>query len=294
MRKIEINKNDSGQRVDKFLTKYFKHLPQSMIYKWLRKKKIRLNGKHPKNEEFLNEGDVFEIYVNDEFFPEDKKLPDWIYLAQDINIVYEDENILVCDKPSGVLAHDGKNSLINMIMAYLYRKGEYNPLNENTFSPALCHRIDRNTSGLVIAAKNAKALRFINEKIRLREIRKFYFLKIDCPPPQKSGEIRGYIKKDFATNKVTFSDKEIEGGQLAVTRYKVVDGGVEAELLTGRTHQIRASFSHIGCPISGDVKYGARKNGKTDFQELRARKLIFDFKDCNDFEYLKGKIIEIK
>lgn len=294
MRKIEITKNDAGQRVDKFLTKYFKQLPPSMIYKWLRKKKIRLNGKHPKNEHFINEGDIFEIYVNDEFFPAEKELPKWVGLAQDIDIVYEDENILVCDKPSGVQAHDGENSLINMILSYLYRKGEYNPLKENTFAPALCHRIDRNTSGLVIAAKNAKALRFINEKIRLREIRKFYFLKTDNPPPQSMGEIKGYIKKDSATNKVTFSDKEFEGSQLAVTRYKAVDGGIEAELLTGRTHQLRASFAHIGCPISGDVKYGAKKNGKSDFQELRARKLIFDFKDFGDFEYLKGKIIEIK
>lgn len=294
MKRIEINKNDSGQRVDKFLTKYFKHLPQSMIYKWLRKKKIRLNGKHPKNEQFLCDGDVFEIYVNDEFFPTEKKLPDWIYLAQDIDVIYEDDNILICDKPSGVLAHDGENSLINMILAYLFRKGEYNPLTENTFAPALCHRIDRNTSGLVITAKNAKALRFINEKIRNREIRKFYFLKTDNPPPNSSGEIKGYIKKDSTTNKVIFSDKEFEGSQLAVTRYKVIDGGVEAELLTGRTHQIRASFAHIGCPILGDVKYGAKKNGKSDFQELRARKLIFNFKDSGDFEYLNGKTVEIK
>lgn len=294
MKKIEINSNDAGQRVDKFLIKYFKHLPPAMIYKWLRKKKIRLDGRHPKNEEFLAEGSVFEIYVNDEFFPPEKEVPKWLNLAQDIAVVYEDENIIICDKPSGLRAHDGEDSLINRILSYLYKKGEYNPLSENTFAPALCHRIDRNTSGLVIAAKNAKALRFFNEKIRQREIRKIYFLKTDTLPPQKEGVIKGFIKKDNAQNKVTFSENEGNGGQLAITAYKVTEGGIEAELLTGRTHQIRASFAHIGCPIRGDVKYGAKKNGKNDFQELRAKKLIFDFNDSGDFEYLRGRVFEVR
>lgn len=295
MRKVEINKNDAGQRVDKFLTKYFKNLPQGMIYKWLRKKKIRLNGAHPKKETFLKDGDILELYINDEFFHDRKEIPDYLYLEQDIDIVYEDENIIICDKPSGLCAHDGKDSLINRILSYLFKKGEYNPLEENTFSPALCHRIDRNTSGIVIAAKNANALRFFNEKIRKREIRKFYYLKTDCPPPASSGIIKGYIKKDSAKNKVIFSEKETFGGQLAVTAYRVTnDGGIEAELLTGRTHQIRASFGYIGCPIQGDVKYGARKNGRDDYQLLRAKKVIFDFDDNGDFGYLSGKCFEVK
>lgn len=294
MKKVEIRKNDAGQRLDKFLTKYFKALPQSMIYKWLRKKKIRLNGKHPKNDVFLICGDILEIYVNDEFFPPEKKALPPIYLAQDINIVYEDKNILVCDKPSGVTAHDGKNSLVSMITSYLYQKGDFDPLSENTFSPALCHRIDRNTSGLVIAAKNAEALRFFNEKIRQKEIRKFYFLRTDPLPQKKAGTIKGYIKKDNTENKVIFSETPIDGGRLAITKYKVTQNGIEAELLTGRTHQLRASFAHIGCPILGDVKYGAKKNGKSDYQELRAIRLIFNFNDDGNFKYLNGKTIEIK
>ncbi len=293
MRRIEINSNDAGQRVDKFLIKYFKHLPQSLIYKWLRTKKIRLDGKHPKKDAFLSEGSVIEAYVNDEFFPKEKELPSFLLSAKSPIIVYEDENIIICDKPSGICAHDGEDSLINSILAYLYRKGEYNPFLENTFAPALCHRIDRNTSGLVIGAKNAKALRFFNEKIRNREIRKIYFLKTDRPLPEKEGVIRGYIKKDSAQNKVFFSEKETEGASLAVTSYKATQNGVWAELLTGRTHQLRASFAYLGCPIAGDVKYGAKKNGQKDFQLLRARKLIFDFNDEGDFAYLNHKEFEV-
>lgn len=294
MREIKINSNDAGQRLDKFLIKYFKNLPQSMIYKWLRKKKIRLDGKHPKNDVFLQENSILQLYINDEFFPSAKGIPSWLKTTKAPHIVYEDENILIVDKPSGILAHDGENSLINMIQAYLYQKGEYNPLAENTFAPALCHRIDKNTSGLVIAAKNAKSLRFFNEKIRLREIKKTYFLEIDGVLPQKEGIIRGYITKDESLNKVTFSETETPGSKLAITAYRAVPGGVEAELITGRTHQIRASFANIGCPIAGDVKYGAKKNGRKDYQQLRAKKLIFDFKDSEDFGYLCGKTFEVK
>ncbi len=294
MKEIKINSNDAGQRLDKFLTKYFKNLPQSMIYKWLRKKKIRLNGKHPKNDVFLQENDILQLYVNNEFFPNEKKIPVWLESSQSPNIVYEDENILIADKPSGICTHDGKNSLINIIQAYLYQKGEYNPLTENTFAPALCHRIDRNTSGLVIAAKNAAALRFFNEKIRLREIKKTYFLQVEGTLPQNEGIIRGYIKKDESQNKVIFSETETKGSKLAVTAYKSVQDGVEAELITGRTHQIRASFAYIGCPIIGDVKYGAKKNNGKDYQQLRAKKLIFDFDDNGAFKYLCGKIFEVK
>ena len=294
MKRIEINSNDAGQRLDKFLIKYFKNLPQSMIYKWLRKKKIRLDGKHPKNAVYLCEGSVLEVYVNDEFFPAEKEIPNQIALVPSPKIVYEDSNILIADKPSGVCAHDGENSLVNMILSYLYKKGEYDPLHENTFAPALCHRIDRNTSGLVIAAKNAKALRFFNEKIRLREIRKIYFLRIEGKLPQSEGMIEGYIKKDNSQNKVIFSKDKTEGSKRAVTLYHQVSGGVEAELLTGRTHQLRASFAYIGCPIAGDVKYGAKRNGRNDYQQLRAKKLIFEFKDSGDFEYLCGKVFEVK
>lgn len=294
MKQIEINANDAGQRLDKFLIKYFKNLPQSMIYKWLRKKKIRLDGKHPKNDTFLTQGSVLQLYINDEFFPEKKALPLWYETASAPKIVYEDQNILIADKPSGICAHDGENSLINMILSYLYKKGEFNPLLENTFTPALCHRIDRNTSGLLIAAKNAKALRFFNEKIRLREIKKIYFLKVEGTLPKNEGIIEGYIKKDESLNKVIFSEKETEGAKKAVTAYRKTTDGVEAELITGRTHQIRASFAYIGCPIVGDVKYGAKKNGQKDYQQLQAKKLIFEFKDSGDFAYLCGKKFEVK
>ena len=294
MKQLTVNSNDAGQRIDKFLMKYFRSLPGGMIYKWLRKKRIRLNGVHPKNDTFLRVGDVLELYINDEFFPKEREIPEYIKTAAMPNIIYEDKNIIIVNKPSGICAHDGADSLVNRILSYLYHKGEYDPAAEHTFAPALCHRIDRNTSGLVIAAKNATALRFFNEKIRLRQIRKIYYLYVEGELEADSGVIEGYITKDNTQNKVIFSKTETPGSKHAVTSFKKVKDRVEAELITGRTHQIRASFAYIGHPICGDVKYGAKKDGGKSYQRLCAGKLIFDFCDRGEFEYLNGKTFEVR
>lgn len=290
MKQLKVCENDANQRLDKFLTKYFSDCPKSLIYKWIRKKRIRLNGKHPKENTFLNCGDILDLYINDEFFGSQKHIPENF---GSISIVYEDNNIIIVNKPSGLLSHGEGDSLINRIIGYLYKNGKYIPENENTFTPALCHRLDRNTSGLVIAAKNADALRFFNEKIRLREIKKLYYLKLETPLENENGEISGYIKKDFSKNRVVFSFTPIDGGKRAVTRYRKFDGGALCELITGRTHQIRASFAAIGHPIEGDVKYGAKKNNRSDFQQLCAFRLIFDFCDNGKFSYLGGKEFEV-
>ena len=303
MKKIVVGGNDAGQRTDKFLTKLLYGVPAGMIYKWLRKKRVKVNGKRADGAYRLADGDVLELYINDEFFAENEKrraaLPAYLLEGRELRVVYEDGNILVADKPSGLSAHspfgtDG-DCLIYRIQAYLYQKGEFDPRTENTFSPALCNRIDRNTSGLVIAAKNAAALRGINEKIRNREIEKYYILRTEGVMSPRSGTLEGYILKDEKTHSVKFFKNEVKGAKRAATEYRVLDDGglTEVRLLTGRTHQIRASFAAAGHPLCGDVRYGAQKNGGKDFQDLRAYKIVFSFKTPSaELGYLDGKAIE--
>lgn len=296
MKKFVAGSNDAGQRLDKYLSKLLQGASMGMIYKWLRKKRVKVNGKKQENSYQLQVGDILELYINDEFFNEEKALPEHLNSVAELTIVYEDGNILIADKPSGMIAHGEKGCLLDNIQAYLFQKGEYDPQREHTFAPSLCNRIDRNTSGLVIAAKNAAALRIINEKIRNREINKYYLLKVENSNRLEAyGRICGYTLKNEAERKIYFYDSEKDGSKYCETLYRRIDneGNVEVQLLTGRTHQIRASFAYIGCPLVGDVKYGAQKNGGRDFQQLRAYKIEFDFKaPAGELDYLKGKIIE--
>ncbi len=298
MKRFIAGSNDAGQRLDKYLSKLLTGASMGMIYKWLRKKRVKINGKREENSYQLQEGDILELYINDEFFNEETTISEYLKNPVQLDVVYEDKNILVADKPSGMVAHGEKGCLLDNIQAYLYQKGEYNPTEEHTFAPSLCNRIDRNTSGLVIAAKNAAALRIINEKIRNREINKYYMLKVENPHLlEDSGRICGYTIKNEAERKIYFYDKELDGSKYCETHYKKIDdeGNVEVQLLTGRTHQIRTSFAHLGCPLVGDVKYGAQKNGRCDFQNLRAYKVEFDFKTSSgELGYLAGKVIEKK
>ena len=310
MKQVTINQNDAGQRLDKFLDKFLIGMPKSMLYKAIRKKRVKVNGKKGELSQKLNEGDVLQLYINDEFFREEHhEIPGWLNLPPKLNIVFEDENLLIVDKPSGLVAHadstGGQDSLIHRICAYLYQSGVYCPEQEHTFAPALCHRIDRNTSGLVIAAKNAVALRMMNEKIRTKEVKKFYLCRTEGVPKKESGMLTNWMIKDSKTNRVQVYDTAAEAeiyalnrkAVKAVTRSRVLrreenTAIVEAELLTGKTHQIRAQMAHAGFPLVGDVKYGASKNGKKEYQHLRAYRLIFDFQtDAGVLNELKGKEI---
>lgn len=307
MKKVIIRKNDAGQRLDKFLFKFFDSIPASMVYKGIRKKRIKVNGKKSEIGYMLNEGDVLELYINDEFF-EDKSPSEDSFkdIVPNVNIVYEDENILLADKASGISVHEdeteSKNTLINHIKAYLYQKGEYNPDEENSFVPALCNRIDRNTAGIVIAAKNAAALRIMNQKIRDREIEKYYLCLVKGHLNSKEGTLKSYMVKNESQNRVYVHDRPVENGKTAITKYRVIKENeltslVEAELLTGRTHQIRAHFASIGHPLAGDGKYGTNEFNKKigmKHQALYSYKLKFVFSDENELSYLNGKSFEVK
>ena len=293
MREIYINKNDAGQRLDKFLNKFMPKLPQSMLYKGLRKNCVRINDKRAKDGSvFLKEGDVLKLYFKDEFFEEKKAFTP---VKCDFDIVYEDENILLINKKSGTVVHTDdrgtKNSLVEQIQSYLYQKGEFNPENEHSFSPSLCNRLDRNTSGIIIAAKNAEALRILNEKIRLREIRKMYLCIAEGVFDKKSGTMKGYLTR--GDKKVSISDARDDASKYAELQYRVIEEGngfslIEVELLTGRTHQIRAQMAHSGHPLKGDKKYGGSKS--PEYQELMSHRLIFDFKtESGILSYLTGK-----
>lgn len=301
MKTFIISENDSGQRMDKFVRKAVPLLPKSLMYKFLRTKKIKRNRKRCQPSDFLEEGDILELYINDEFFEYEVNLS-FLESPKELCVVYEDENLMIIDKPVGLVVHEDSNSnkdtLINRVQHYLYNKKEYDPKAEHSFAPALCNRIDRNTSGLVIAAKNARALRLINEKIRMHEITKKYFCLVEGIPPQKQDTVECWIKKNNADNTVNIFKNEAEGSLYSKTGYTLVNtvnntSLLEVELFTGRTHQIRAVMSYIGCPIMGDTKYGAKRI-KNQYQALCSYSLHFHFGEENSLSYLNGKTFTVE
>ena len=303
MKELTVNKNDAGQRLDRFVGKTVPLLPESLLQKYIRLKRIKLNGKGAKRDTRINQGDTLQLYINDEFFEKPREENSYLKVSTPrLDIVYEDENILLADKKPGVLCHSaGKwdyNTLIANIQAYAYQQGQWRPREENSFAPALCNRIDRNTGGIVIAAKNAEALRIINEKIRGREIDKRYLCVVHGRPRPSEGRLENYIFKDAKKNQVYVRDRSEPGAKTAVTDYRVLEtrGGlslVECTLHTGRTHQIRAQMSHAGWPLLGDGKYGSQRQDRA-FEEkgqaLYSYKLRFDFtSDAGLLSYLRGR-----
>jgi len=302
LRRVVINKNDAGQRLDKFLTKYIKNLPSSLMYRYIRTKRIKVNNKKSEISYKLAEGDVLELYINDEFFSDSPKKLNLDNVSANLDIVYEDDNILLVNKESGVIVHesdaDNHTTLITSVCAYLYAKGEYDPNAENSFAPALCNRIDRNTSGIVICAKNAETLRIMNEKIKLREMEKYYLCVAIGKMPKKQDTLTAFHIKDERTNTVQVYAKPRNGAKTMITKYRVLKEKkdlslLEVQLVTGRTHQIRAHLAHIGHPLLGDGKYGYGEiNRRLGYksQLLCSYKLIFRFKgEETILEYLNNK-----
>ena len=310
MRELTIGKNDAGQRLDRFVAKSLPLLPSALLQKYIRLKriKVKVNGGRAERDYRLKEGDVLQLYINDEFFDKPREENMFLTLFRpSLEIVYEDENLMLLNKRPGLVVHADEtekvNTLINHIQAYLYQKREWNPRWENAFTPALCNRIDRNTGGIVIAAKNAETLRIINEKIRDREIDKRYLcITLGAPKPAE-GKIECFLLKDEKKKQVAVYHKPIPGGKTALTKYRTLEKRgelalVEVELLTGRTHQIRASFADLGCPLLGDGKYGRgevnKRYGETR-QALYSYKLTFDFPtDAGLLNYLKGRSFEVE
>ena len=308
MKEFTIKANDAGQRLDRFVGKAVPLLPESLLQKYIRLKRIKVNGKGAKRDTRLVLGDTLQLYINDEFFERPREENSYLKVGTPrLDIVYEDENILLVDKKPGVLCHSAGvwdyNTLIANIQAYMAQKGEWRPKEENSFTPALCNRIDRNTGGIVIAAKNAAALRVLNDKIRDREIEKYYLCAVRGRPKPASGRLENYLFKDAKKNQVFIKDKSEPGCKTAVTEYRVLCSKgqlslVECRLLTGRTHQIRAQMAHAGWPLLGDGKYGVERVNRSygeKGQALYSYRLEFTFQtDAGCLEYLRGKEFRVK
>ncbi len=302
MKEFIINKNDADKRLDKFVSKAAPSLPSNLIQKSIRLKRIKVNSARATADMRLSVGDVVSLYLNDEFFEVSRVSRVESKLTSSFpSILYEDENILLLNKPAGISVHDddfGGETLLSQMLSYLAFKGEWSPQKENAFIPALCNRIDKNTSGIVIAAKNAEALRIMNDKIKNREISKFYLCAVFGTPNPKSGTLRGYIFKDAKENRVYVKPYPSPGAKTAITKYSTLKTNgeislVECELITGRTHQIRAQMAAAGHPLVGDGKYGRNTNNKRfgmKHQALCSYKLIFNFSSPSGIlEYLDKK-----
>lgn len=277
------------------------------MYKYIRLKRIKVNSKRAEISTRLQIGDTVDMYINDEFFEKSETRYDFTGASKNLDIVYEDENIMLLNKKSGLLSHPDDteyvDTLIGRVKRYLYEKGEFDPDDESSFTPALVNRIDRNTAGIVIAAKTATALRILNQKMKDRELHKYYLCIVHGKLEPKAGTLTGYLVKNETKNKVFVYDTMRDGAKIIKTKYRVLRYGqglslVEIELLTGRTHQIRAHLASIGHPLLGDGKYGSNAlNKKSGLKKqcLCSYKLKFDFTtDAGELEYLNKKSFEIK
>lgn len=294
MREIVIRENDANQRVDKFLSKHFKIMPKNLMYKYIRNKKIKVNKKRCEVSQILKIGDVLQCYIAESFFLQEIDLS-FLKAEPKLDIVYEDEHLLIIDKPVGLKVHEDEHekhdTLINRILHYLYLKKEYDPNQEHSFRPALCHRLDQNTKGLIMAAKNAHALRSMNLYIKEKRVIKLYYAIVEGHLHKKKDLLVLYHQKK-EHNKVDITDQKKDNYKEVSLEYHVKKENkyatlVEINLLSGKSHQIRAMFSYIGHPLVGDRKYGAKLVSSFKYQALYAYQLQFSIPESDQiFKYL--------
>ncbi len=308
MKKITICPNDAGQRLDRFLRKYMRNASLGYIYKCIRKD-VKVNGKRKDSSYMLCDGDEITLYVPDEALAEMiGEAEERQAAVKPLSIVYEDENILIANKPFGLLTHgdsvEKKDHLANRVKDYLIAKGEYDPRSEKVFAPAPANRLDRNTTGLVVFGKNASSLRELNRLIRSGEIGKFY-LTIVCGELKEELRLSGGLVKDESANRVTIvsEDRAAKHIETVARPIKALSGVtlVEVELLTGRTHQIRAHLASVGYPVAGDAKYATGRAVRINryikdkfgagTQLLHSTRLVFG--ECGEpLGYLSGRSFE--
>lgn len=305
MVKFVIAENESNQRLDRFLRKYMARAPLGMIYKIIRKD-VKLNGKRASADTVIREGDELTLYISEEKLEELSRPVKKKFSGKQFKVAYEDENLLIVEKPRGLLTHgdstEKKNTMANQVCGYLMNKGEYEPGKEKSFTPSSVNRLDRNTTGLVIFGKNAETMRTLSEYIRKRRFIRKYYLTIVCGKPDGRMMFDDSIVKDESRNISRIAEKNGEGKKSVTYLTTLIESKdfsiVEAEILTGRTHQIRLHFSNAGFPLVGDSKYGNRrindmmkKRFGVTSQLLHAYKLVFS-EITGKLGYLDG--LEVK
>jgi 23S rRNA pseudouridine955/2504/2580 synthase len=314
MREIIIPANKNNERIDNALKSLFENMPVNSLHKAFRKKDIKVNGTRVRRNCIVKTGGRVQVYLTDEIlYGLDNRLDERIKRA--FSIIYEDSNILIADKKQGISVHPGggenKDTLIELVKSHLESNDRYKPGDNNGFSPALCHRLDRNTGGLVIIAKTHQSLKFVLNKLHNNKIKKYYTCLVRGKPAKQSAELYAFLTKNPGQSRVYISDKPSYGALKIITRYRIISTGtaagkaadskttasrLEVELVTGRMHQIRAHLAHIGYPVIGDNKYGSKSLNRSlgvKYQALWASRLVFDYKNTGILGYLSGAVFSI-